>query len=312
MAWVFDAGASLGICSIAFFTGIWWSRFLCAITTHGPFTRKDLECKILPRNGPWRLYRNELISGLHVLGGGLDEPCHLVRVGDHRHVARLDLDRGRAHAAGELALGVRRDRLVASPPCTRSATISRPGRPSRPGRQTAASGCCTAYMTRALTGSTSAAKCLTKSSSGSQAKPCSSMSRCARAGVGGPCRQQRADRFALVKPEGGDVDQADDVRRVGAERGHDLPAVGMAGDDRRAVLAVQHLAEPGDVRRQRGLGELRGGDVVAVGLKALDDGAPARAVGPCAVHQNDIRLNSHVSGPLTGGALPPVTRLSTP
>ena len=48
-------------------------------------------------------------------------------------------------------------------------------------------GCCTACITLALLGSTSAAKWFTKSSSGSQAKPCSSMSRCAVAGVGGPC-----------------------------------------------------------------------------------------------------------------------------
>src|SRR5205807_4702205 len=40
------------------------------------------------------------------------------------------------------------------------------------------SACCTAYMTLAFTGSTSAAKWLTKSSSGNQAKPCLSMMRC--------------------------------------------------------------------------------------------------------------------------------------
>ena len=66
--------------------------------------------------------------------------------------------------------------------------------------------------------------------------------------------QQRADRFALVEAEGRDVDQADDVRRVGAQRGHDLAAVGVAGDDGRAVLAGQHLAQPGDVIGQRGSG----------------------------------------------------------
>src|ERR1700686_1008657 len=47
--------------------------------------------------------------------------------------------------------------------------------------------CCTAYMTLAFTGSTSAAKWCTKSSSDSQVKPCSAVKRSASAGVTGPC-----------------------------------------------------------------------------------------------------------------------------
>src|SRR3984893_17688543 len=47
--------------------------------------------------------------------------------------------------------------------------------------------CCTAYMTLAFTGSTSAAKWFTKSSSDSQVKPCLSVMRCASDGVTGPC-----------------------------------------------------------------------------------------------------------------------------
>ena len=169
-----------------------------------------------------------------------------------------------------------------------------PGHPSRRSRADAARGCCTAYMTRALTGSTSAAKWWTKSSSGSQAKPCLSMSRWASAGVGGPpWASSAADRFALVQAEGRDVDQADDVRRVGAQSGHDLPAVGVAGDDGGTVLAVQHLAQPGDIIRQRGLRELGRGDGVAAGLQALDDGAPARAVGPRAVDDDEVRPRIH-------------------
>jgi len=49
-----------------------------------------------------------------------------------------------------------------------------------------------------------------------------------------------ADRFALIEAEARDVDQADDVRRIGAHRSDDLTAVGVAGDDGRAVLAGQH------------------------------------------------------------------------
>src|SRR5690349_16669939 len=46
------------------------------------------------------------------LGGGLDEPGHLTRMGDHRDMARGHLDRAGAHALREHPLRVRRDRLV--------------------------------------------------------------------------------------------------------------------------------------------------------------------------------------------------------
>jgi hypothetical protein len=65
-------------------------------------------------------------------------------------------------------------------------------------------------------GATPAAKWLTKSSSGSQAKPCLSTARCASAGPGTQ-HQQSADRFALIQAEGRDVDQAGDVRRIRAQ-----------------------------------------------------------------------------------------------
>lgn len=91
-------------------------------------------------------------------------------------------------------------------------------------------------MTRALAGSTSAAKWATKSSSGRHAKR----------------------------------------RRSG-----------------RAVRPGQHLAQPRNVSGQRGLWELRRGDVVAVGLQAVDDRAPAGAVGPRAVHKDDVRPDAH-------------------
>ena len=109
-------------------------------------------------------------------------------------------------------------------------------------------------------------------------------------------RQQRTQRFALVNPERGDVDEAGDVGRVGPQGGHDLAAVGVAGHDRRAILEVQHLAQPGDVIGYRGHRELRCRDVVATGLQALDDRAPARTISPRAVDENDIGSCSHVSG----------------
>ena len=76
---------------------------------------------------------------------------------------------------------------------------------------------------------------------------------------------------------------ADRVRRVLAERGHDLAAVGVADDDGRAFLTAEHVAEARDVVGKRRLRELRCDDVEALGLQLLDNGAPARAIRPCPV-----------------------------
>src|SRR6476646_7829363 len=105
-----------------------------------------------------------------------------------------------------------------------------------------------------------------------------------------PLRQYRPDRLAFVDRDGRDVDQADDVWRVGAEPGDDLPTVGVAGDDGRTVLEGQYLAEPCDIIGQRREGKLWCRDVVAVGLEALDDRAPTGTVGPGTVNKNDVRL----------------------
>ena len=186
-----------------------------------------------------------------------------------------------------------------SPSATRNQDGSdfQAGTPITSSRALQGNGCWTAYMTLALTGSTSAAKWLRKSSSGSQAKPCWSMSRCARAGSRRSLAQQGADRLALVQPERGDVDQANDVGRVGAERGDDLAAVGVPGNDGRPVLAGQDLAQPGDVSGQRGLRELGCGDPVPVGLQVLDDGAPTGAIGPGAMNEDDVGQRSEVRAP---------------
>jgi hypothetical protein len=53
---------------------------------------------------------------------------------------------------------------------------------------------------------------------------------------------QSVDRLGLVEPERGDVDEPGDVPDVRAERGHDLPAVGMAYDDCRSVDPGERLA----------------------------------------------------------------------
>ena len=116
-------------------------------------------------------------------------------------------------------------------------------------------GCWTACMTFACAGSTSAAKCPTKSASGSQAKPSASTSRLPRAGDGGP-PSKGADGLALVEAEGGDVDEADDVGCVLVERRDDLAAVRVADDDGRTALPGQDLAQSRYVGGEGGLGEL--------------------------------------------------------
>ena len=109
----------------------------------------------------------------------------------------------------------------------------------------------------------------------------------------GVIERLQADGYHVTAPQFPMTSLADDVWRIRAQRSDDLTAVGVAGDDGRAVLAGQHLAQPGNVSVQRGLRELGRGDVVAVGLQALDDRAPAGAVGPCAVNEDDIRMNTH-------------------
>src|SRR5690348_14871847 len=188
---------------------------------------------------------------------------------------------------------------ASSPAATRyqDGRVFQAGTPITSVKADAASGCCTAYITLALTGVDVAGEVVDEVVFGQPPEA---------AGVGEQVRQRRghrslgqqpAQRFTLVQAERGDVDQAGDVRGVRAEGGHDLAAVGVPGDDGGAVLQVQHLAQPGNVVGQRGQRELGCGDVIAAGLEALDDAAPARAVGPCAVDENDVRPGVHLGVP---------------
>jgi hypothetical protein len=106
---------------------------------------------------------------------------------------------------------------------------------------------------------------------------------------GRAAREERAQGLALVEREGGDVDEPDDVRSLVAERGHDLPPVGMAGDNRRAVLELEHLAEPRDVVGERAERKLGRPHLESPTLKAFDDSVPAGAVGPSSVDEDDVR-----------------------
>ncbi len=106
-------------------------------------------------------------------------------------------------------------------------------------------------------------------------------------------REERAERLALVEAEGGDVDEPHDVRGLFAERGHDLPAVGVAGDDGGPVLELEHLAESRDVIRKRGERKLGRAHLEAFGLQAFDHAAPAGPVGPGSVDEDDVGAIAH-------------------
>ena len=218
-------------------------------------------------------------------------------MGDHRDVAGRDLDGGGAHAGGELPLGIRREGLVVGGDQV-------PGRPRLPGRdahrvpegghgQRLLHGVHHPGLHRVHVGG----EVIDEVVLGQPAEAVRIGEQVRQRRGHWSLRQQPAQRFTLVKAERGDVDQSGDVRGVRAQGGHDLAAVGVPGDDGGAVLEVQDLAQPGHVIGQRGQRELRCRDMVAVGLQALDDAAPARALGPCAVDENDIRSGVHLCGP---------------
>jgi hypothetical protein len=71
----------------------------------------------------------------------------------------------------------------------------------------------------------------------------------------------------------------------------------MPDDDSRPVLAGEHPPQASDVIRQLRQRELQSSDALSGGLELLDDGAPAGAVRPRAVGENDVRLTSHSDSP---------------
>src|SRR5258708_460364 len=201
----------------------------------------------------WILYYDGVASALsrrcfgHRFGGRLDELHYVLPVGNHRHVARGDFHRGRPHALGEEPLGVGRDCLVVP-------SDEVPGREPFPGRN---------------------AHHITEGSAGERLLRGEHNPRLRRLHLGGAraevvvfrqpveamlvdiemryrrrgrsLSQQRAEGLALVEAKGRDVDQADDIRRVCAQRTDDLASVGVAGDDGWPVLTSQHLTQARDV-----------------------------------------------------------------
>ena len=181
----------------------------------------------------------------------------VVGVGDHRHVTARDLDRWWPPCAWRTSARHRGDRLRRRRrPCTRTGSDFHAGVPITSPKVDIDNGCCTACITLAWVGSTSGAKWLTKSSSGSQAKLCSSTNEMSKGRGARPSPEQGTEGFALVEPERGDVDQAHHVRASVPSAVDDLAAVRVGHHDRRAVLECQHLAQPGHVIGERGLREL--------------------------------------------------------
>ena len=221
----------------------------------------------------------------------------LIWVGDHGHVVGRDLHGGGAHARGELPLGIGRDRLVA-------VGDQEPGRQRFPGRDAhhLSEG---APMQRLLDREHDlrgdrvdvGREVVDEVVLGQPSEALRVDVEMRQGGTRRSLLQQGADRFALVQPERGDVDQTNDVGRVGAERGDDLAAVGVPGNQGWPVLAGQDLTQPGDIIGQRGQRELGCSDAVPVGLQLLDNGAPTGAVGPGAVHEDDVGQRSHDGAP---------------
>jgi hypothetical protein len=95
---------------------------------------------------------------------------------------------------------------------------------------------------------------------------------------------QRADRFALVGSEGGDVDEPGDLR-VGAGFGDDDAAVRVTDEEDGPRLGGDRAPGERHVDRQRGGRILDDGDLEAVVLQQGVDAFPPGAVDEAAVNQ---------------------------
>jgi hypothetical protein len=85
---------------------------------------------------------------------------------------------------------------------------------------------------------------------------------------------QATDRLALVRCEGGDVDEPDDAR-VHARLGNDCAAVGVADEDGGTLLPVEHVVRRRDVALERERLVLHDAHVEVVGPQQVVDTLPA-------------------------------------
>src|SRR5271169_7064813 len=103
---------------------------------------------------------------------------------------------------------------------------------------------------------------------------------------------QALRRLALIRGEGGDVDQPGDAV-VGARGRDDGPAVRVAHENGRAADAPQRTGYRGDVAFERVEAVLGGHHLVPVRLKRRDHLAETRAVGPEPVREDDACFGWH-------------------
>jgi hypothetical protein len=110
--------------------------------------------------------------------------------------------------------------------------------------------------------------------------------------LGGRVGDQRVDRLAGVGCERRDVDDAGDLVVHPGFRDDDA-AVGVADEDRRAVLLVEDVVGGLDVALERERLVLHDADVEAVRLQDVVDALPAGAVDEASVNENHIAHVSH-------------------
>jgi hypothetical protein len=112
------------------------------------------------------------------------------------------------------------------------------------------------------------------------------------AGSAGPARpagigNESVDRLAFVGGEGGDVDEARDVRMI-AGLSDRSPAIRMTDENDRAGLQVDNQPGRSDVAGKRKRGDLNNADVEAVLLENVVDARLAGAIHESTVNQYDI------------------------
>ncbi|MCY1240480.1 hypothetical protein D9M72_533320 [compost metagenome] len=106
-------------------------------------------------------------------------------------------------------------------------------------------------------------------------------------GAGRRVGDQRGNGLALIRREGGDIDDGLHLF-VGAGFGNDHAAIGVADEYDRAVLCGDRALGDGDVIGKRQGRVLDDGDVVAVLLEDVVDALPAGAIDEAAVNEHDI------------------------
>jgi hypothetical protein len=103
---------------------------------------------------------------------------------------------------------------------------------------------------------------------------------------------EAADRLAVVGGEGGDVYEPGDLVVI-ACLGDDRATVGVADEDRRAVLLVEDASGEGDVALEGRRWVLDDADVEAVCAEQVVDALPSGSVHESAVHEHDVAWMGH-------------------